>query len=87
VVAVAAVVAKALAAVVLLRLDGYDAAMEDPPPSEQPRSLMYKVAPPPQVVETFERLGGIRPVDMLCRTSAVVRSWRAKPPLAFRRVS
>ena len=61
--AVAAVVAMALAAVVPLRLDGYDAAMEDPPPSEQPRPLMHKVAPPPQVVETFERLGGIRPVD------------------------
>jgi hypothetical protein len=86
VVVVAAVVAKALAAVVLLRLDGYDAAMEDPPPSEQPRPLMYKVAPPPQVVETLERLGGIRLVDMLCRTSTVVRCWRAKPPLAFRRV-
>ncbi len=57
-VAVAAVVAMALAAVIPLRLDGYDAAMEDPPPSEQPRPLIYKVAPPPQVVETFERLGG-----------------------------
>ncbi|NAZ32954.1 MAG: hypothetical protein GU356_01450 [Pyrobaculum sp.] len=62
-VAVAAVVAMALAAVVPLRLDGYDVAMEDPLSSEQPRSLMYKVASPPQVVETFERLGGIRPVD------------------------
>ena len=82
-VAVAAVVAKALAAVVPLRLDGYDAAMEDPLSSEQPRSLMYKVASPPQVVETFEWLGGIRPVDMLCRTSAVVRGWRAKPPISL----
>jgi len=43
VVAVAAVVAVAPAAVVPLRLDGYDAAMEDPPPSEQPRPLMYKL--------------------------------------------
>jgi hypothetical protein len=33
----------ALAAVVPLRLDGYDAAMENPPPSEQPRPLMYKL--------------------------------------------
>jgi hypothetical protein len=41
-----------------LRLDSYDAATEDPPPSEQPWPLMYKVAPPPQLVETFERLGG-----------------------------
>jgi len=29
---------------------------EDPPPSEQPRLLIYKVAPLPYVVETFERL-------------------------------
>jgi hypothetical protein len=75
VVVVAAVVAKALAAAVLLRLDGYDAAMENPPSSEQLRTLIYKVAPSPQVVETFERLGG-EFGRWICyaESSAVVRS-------------